>query len=514
MMNQKITLENTSDYMNGQGIFNILSTTHPDLPWVSKISGVDLDLDYYLNHSGEKVISRLVQKLLNTDKELTSVELIKLSNIIYNKYSDSWKRVFSAFELQYNPIWNKDYTEEFTDSEENSGENGSTITYGKVLTNGGTRTIEEDGTDNVEHTYSNYTETTEFGKDTTETKSFPTERKTETTKTGSQTNVNSFDNYHETDTLSFTNRKETNVKSGNDEKEFNYNNSDPDDNYKEEDTLSFTDRYTNKEKSGQESTEHNPKNYTTATDSWGQRTTKNRINAFNGGLVESGDTTTYEGGANGSSGSGSGGSLQGDAMHTRVVESGSYTDTTTYGHNSTPLSDKSTEHGSEKHTIKKSGKHKEKETFNNITDELSKTGSESHDITKTGTSTDTQTYNNVKDTVIESGSEQLKNVEDGDEKFKITGSKADNNTKDLTTTERNNLTETLSGSDSTTGTNSSNRTLTHSFSGGGNIGVTTTQQLLTSEVELRKMYSSLFDTVVYPDVDKVLVLGIFGDCHL
>lgn len=43
----------------------------------------------------------------------------------------------------------------------------------------------------------------------------------------------------------------------------------------------------------------------------------------------------------------------------------------------------------------------------------------------------------------------------------------------------------------------------------GNIGVTSTQNLLTQEMEFRLAYS-LMDTIVFPDIDKVMCLNIFG----
>lgn len=43
----------------------------------------------------------------------------------------------------------------------------------------------------------------------------------------------------------------------------------------------------------------------------------------------------------------------------------------------------------------------------------------------------------------------------------------------------------------------------------GNIGVTSTQNLLTQEMEFRLAYS-LMDSIVFPDVDKVMCLNIFG----
>lgn len=48
---------------------------------------------------------------------------------------------------------------------------------------------------------------------------------------------------------------------------------------------------------------------------------------------------------------------------------------------------------------------------------------------------------------------------------------------------------------------------------GGNLGVTTSQQMLTAEMEFRAQYT-LMDTVVFPNVDAVMCLSIFGDCDV
>lgn len=47
------------------------------------------------------------------------------------------------------------------------------------------------------------------------------------------------------------------------------------------------------------------------------------------------------------------------------------------------------------------------------------------------------------------------------------------------------------------------------YSRHGNLGVTSTQSMLTQELNFRQLYS-LMDSVVFPDVDKVMCLSIFG----
>lgn len=47
---------------------------------------------------------------------------------------------------------------------------------------------------------------------------------------------------------------------------------------------------------------------------------------------------------------------------------------------------------------------------------------------------------------------------------------------------------------------------------GGNLGVTTSQQMLTSELEFRKMYN-FFDTLVFPNIDQVLCQKYYVDIN-
>ena len=64
-------------------------------------------------------------------------------------------------------------------------------------------------------------------------------------------------------------------------------------------------------------------------------------------------------------------------------------------------------------------------------------------------------------------------------------------------------TGTVTDADTGTDTNTRNYTLTRK----GNIGVTTSQQLLQSERDLWKWV--FFDDVVYPDIDRVLTIQTY-----
>ena len=70
-------------------------------------------------------------------------------------------------------------------------------------------------------------------------------------------------------------------------------------------------------------------------------------------------------------------------------------------------------------------------------------------------------------------------------------------------------TDTTTQSGSITDTNSGKDTHTHNYelTRSGNIGVTTSQQMLQSEHELWRW--NFFNDVVFPDIDRVLALMIY-----
>jgi len=74
-------------------------------------------------------------------------------------------------------------------------------------------------------------------------------------------------------------------------------------------------------------------------------------------------------------------------------------------------------------------------------------------------------------------------------------------------TRTNNLTVTDNGTESASSSTADTGTVTTTTTKGGNLGVTTSEQMLTQEFEFRAKYN-FFDTV-YKDIDKVLCLAIY-----
>lgn len=115
--------------------------------------------------------------------------------------------------------------------------------------------------------------------------------------------------------------------------------------------------------------------------------------------------------------------------------------------------------------------------------------SETSNATTTKTNDDTDTHNITKN----NEDTETHNI------TKTNSSTETLNTQDATVT---NNTETRNLADSNTGSNSQERTLTRA----GNIGVTTSQQMLQSE---RELWMWSFFNTVFEDIDKMLCLSVY-----
>lgn len=85
------------------GIFKALNEL--DVPWKTDLSSDILDLEYFGNHSGDKYISPLIQKLLVNDK-LTDDKIVTLANILYAQNKYQWNKLYNIYKLEYKPIEN------------------------------------------------------------------------------------------------------------------------------------------------------------------------------------------------------------------------------------------------------------------------------------------------------------------------------------------------------------------------------------------------------------------------
>ena len=107
-------IDHFASWMTGGGIFATLT----GVPWDDEatVDKIALDIEYFGNHSGLKESSPLVEKMTDwpNDEQLSSVEIGRLQQIIINKFSVSWSKIWDALIVDYNPIENYNMTEKTT----------------------------------------------------------------------------------------------------------------------------------------------------------------------------------------------------------------------------------------------------------------------------------------------------------------------------------------------------------------------------------------------------------------
>ena len=143
------------NWLIGDGIFSELSKL--SVPWST--NPIDLDLEYFGNHSGDKIISPLVSKLLVDDK-LTSDSVTRLASIIFSLNGDNWSRLYSALQEEYKALQNYNgdetrtvtTTDTGTDTFSHTGSESSTLNDSSSNTRTGSESLESSGSDSLSKT--------------------------------------------------------------------------------------------------------------------------------------------------------------------------------------------------------------------------------------------------------------------------------------------------------------------------------------------------------------------------
>ena len=136
---KSVTLEAVfNDYLEGHGIFHYLAQVET-MPWDGYVDSLTLDMEYIGNHSGAKIVSPLVMKLLTSDG-LSEENRLALARLIWAKYQFSWAGKWDTMFFVYNPIHNYDRSEEIIDETE----------YGKTTDNTGNSSNTLSGSDSLE----------------------------------------------------------------------------------------------------------------------------------------------------------------------------------------------------------------------------------------------------------------------------------------------------------------------------------------------------------------------------
>lgn len=130
------------------GVFTRITDAHSNVPWSKFITGQQLDYVYIGNHSGEKIVSPLVEKML-VNGILSDVNLNMLCAIIYAYYNHIWDNLYNIYISEYSPTDLLHYKETI-----NSSDNLVT-TYNTINTNVRTGSIASNasGNNNIDNNY-------------------------------------------------------------------------------------------------------------------------------------------------------------------------------------------------------------------------------------------------------------------------------------------------------------------------------------------------------------------------
>lgn len=116
-------LYSISDILSGTNlIFTLLKddSTYPNVKdFIKDGNYATLNEDYYVFNSNEKYLSPLVTKLYEELDNKATLNL-KLVEIIYNRFSTKWKKIYDALMTNYKPLENYDMEEERTPDLEDS----------------------------------------------------------------------------------------------------------------------------------------------------------------------------------------------------------------------------------------------------------------------------------------------------------------------------------------------------------------------------------------------------------
>lgn len=123
-MERKTLLDVFTDWEDGGGIFTYLQSL--DVPWKTLNIASRLDLEYYGNVSGDKLISPLVGKLIE-DGILPVADRASLASMILSLNTPNWAKLWATLSAEYNPIENYSMVETMEDDE-------TVIEYGKIHT--------------------------------------------------------------------------------------------------------------------------------------------------------------------------------------------------------------------------------------------------------------------------------------------------------------------------------------------------------------------------------------------
>ena len=119
------------------------------VPWAADVQTQSLDIEYFLNRSGEKYCSPMVSKLCNGET-LTTESIDIICNVLVSLYGVNWTKQYATLSAEYNPIENYNMTENMT-NDITEIEHGHVVTRVLDTTDERTPNVTEERTDNLTH---------------------------------------------------------------------------------------------------------------------------------------------------------------------------------------------------------------------------------------------------------------------------------------------------------------------------------------------------------------------------
>lgn len=113
------------------GIFSDLQNFA--VPWKDKNINHELDIAYHGNRSGDKIVSVIIDKLLNSDGSISQENRNRIASSMFSVYGENWKHLWNTTIQEYNLLDNTDaYITETTESQQNTDSSNNSTDTGTV----------------------------------------------------------------------------------------------------------------------------------------------------------------------------------------------------------------------------------------------------------------------------------------------------------------------------------------------------------------------------------------------
>ena len=135
----------------------ITSLSRFNFPFLT--DNLNINIEYHGNHSGNKIVSPLIDNLLGDNEKLTDENINTLADIISSMYSIKWTKLYNTTIQEYNMLHNYDMTE----TESINREHNNTSNSENTTTVNSNSSDKNTGTVNTTNTQNSQTDNSVFG---------------------------------------------------------------------------------------------------------------------------------------------------------------------------------------------------------------------------------------------------------------------------------------------------------------------------------------------------------------